>query len=170
MNEKKKDSSSDLAIRYTEPEDAIYFKKWLQDPETLEGFPMLGEQEIEDAVIRWISFHRFKCSLTVLKNGVPCGIATLYLQPYKRVSHQCDFGIVVSKECRNQGVGSYLLNALLHLAKTKFHIEIIHLQVHEGNSAKYLYEKFGFKVFAVQEKWLKDGDRYCSRLYMQRSL
>lgn len=165
------DAPSGLTVRYTEPGDAPYLKQWLLDPEAAHGFPMADELEVEDSVVRWIAFSRFKCSLTVLKDGVPCGIATLFLQPYKRLIHQCEFGIIVGSGYRNMGVGSFLLNALLHLAKEKFHIELIHLHVFEGNPANRLYERFGFKVFGRQEGWGKTATgEPRTRLFMQRKL
>ena len=73
--------SSGLVVRYTEPEDVKYLKEWLMEPETICWFPMVDEVEIDDAVVRWIAFSRYKCSLTAVWNGVPCGIATLYYNP-----------------------------------------------------------------------------------------
>ena len=58
---------------------------------------MADEVEIDDAVLRWIAFYRYKCSLTAVKNGIPCGIATLYLTALSEACHQCEFGIIVGK-------------------------------------------------------------------------
>lgn len=158
----------DIEIRYTEAEDAQFLKEWLMEPETGCWFPMFDEMEIDDAVMRWIAFYRYKCSLTILKAGVVCGIATLYLQPYRRLAHQCEFGIVVKKEYRSQQIGAYLLNQLLYLAKTNFKIELIHLQVYLGNPAVRFYEKFGFKEFGRQVAWIKEENGYNGRIFMER--
>lgn len=170
MEASEKNHTKGIHVRYTEPGDANYLKKWFLEPTTVSGFPMQSEMEINDAVLRWVSFCRFKCSLTILKDGIPCGIATLYLQPYQRIIHQCEFGIVVAEECRGLGIGKCLMNHLLHLAKTKFKIELIHLQVQEGNPAIQFYEKFGFKEFGRQKGWIKNGERLGSRIFMERSL
>lgn len=159
-----------IEVRYTEPGDGKYLKEWLMEPETLSWFPMDDEVEVDDAVMRWIAFHRYKCSLTITKEGIPCGIATLYLQPYRRLAHQCEFGIVVGKNYRNMGIGSYLLNSLMHLAKEKFKIELIHLQVYEGNPAMRLYTRFGFKEFGRQNSWIKEDKGYAGRIFMERFL
>ena len=127
---------------------------------------------VDDAVVRWISFCRFRCSLTIVKEGIPIGIATLYLQPYLRLVHQCEFGIILDPEARGQGLGTILLNHLLHLAKEKFQIELIHLQVYDKNPAAIrFYQRFGFKTFGEQVGWIKEGDgRYGGRLFMERML
>jgi putative acetyltransferase len=160
----------ELEIRYTEPGDAKYLRNWLKDPSVSCWFPMADQLEIDDAVVRWIAFGRYKCSITVIKDGAPCGLATLYLQPYKKLAHQCEFGIIVGTGYRNQGIGSYLMSCVMHLAKEKFKIELLHLQVYEGNPAVNLYKRFGFKEFGRQNKWLKEGNQFFGRIFMERYL
>lgn len=160
-----------VEIRYTELGDSKYLKEWLLDPEVGRWFPMADEIEIEDAVSRWISFYRYKCSLTAIKDGIPCGIITLYLQPYRKLAHQCQFGIIVDNKHRNQGVGSLLLRSGIHLAKETFRIELLHLEVYAENPAKRLYERFGFSDFGFQGEWLKEDEgHYRGRTFMQKSL
>jgi RimJ/RimL family protein N-acetyltransferase len=161
---------SGVEIRYTQPEDAKYLKAWLSDPEAMCWFPMADEVEIDDAVMRWIAFYRYKCSLTISKDGIPCGIATLYLQPYRKLAHQCEFGIIVGKGYRNLGIGSYLMSSIMHLAKEKFKIELLHLQVYAENPAIQFYHRFGFKEFGRQNSWIKEKDRYVGRVFMERML
>jgi len=161
----------DLEIRYTEPTDAPFLKEWLLEPSIGRWFPLADEVEIEDAVQRWIGFYRYKCSLTAVKNGVPCGLATLYLQPYKKLAHQCEFGIIVGDGYRGKGIGSKLLKNLIHLAKTQYRIELLHLQVYSDNPAVNLYQRFGFKEFGNQPRWIKELDgSYTGRSFMEKDL
>lgn len=166
----RKEVPPGLEIRYTEAGDGKYLKEWLLEPETMRWFPMDDEVEIDDAVMRWIAFYRFKCSLTIMKDGIPCGIATLYLQPYRKLAHQCEFGIVVGEHYRNKGIGSYLMSSIMHLAKDKFMIELLHLQVYENNPAINLYNRFGFKEFGRQNSWIKEKEGYAGRIFMERFL
>lgn len=165
-----KQSPTDLEIRYTEPNDAAYLKEWLSDTEVGRWFPLFENNEIEDAVMRWIGFSRYRCSLTAVKNGIPCGIATLYLQPYRKLAHQCDCGIILGPEYRSQGIGSDLLKNLIHLAKAQFNIELLHLQVYSDNEAAIgLYKKFGFTEFGNQPRWIKEIDgTYKGRSFMEK--
>lgn len=157
-----------ITIRYTVPQDAEWLRKWLLDPKVIDAFPMMSESEVDDAVRRWISFSRVRSSLTVEYNNRPVGISTIYLQIYKRLLHQAEFGIIVDEEFRGQGIGSYLLSSIMKLAKHQFQIELIHLQVYEGNPAINLYKKFGFKEFGRQAGWIKDKDRFVGRIFMER--
>jgi RimJ/RimL family protein N-acetyltransferase len=170
MNEMKNKYPPGIEVRYTQPGDAPYLKEWLSDIGASRWFPMQDEIEIDDAVMRWIAFYRYKCSLTILKDEIPCGLATLYLQPYLKLAHQCEFGIIIGKKYRNEGIGSCLMGCIMHLAKEKFKIELLHLQVYAENPAINLYTRFGFKEFGRQNHWIRESDRYVGRVFMERFL
>jgi RimJ/RimL family protein N-acetyltransferase len=159
-----------LTVRYTQPSDAEHLKSWLMDPEVSTWFPMANEAEIDDAVRRWISFSRIRSSLTAEMNGVPCGIVTLYIQAYRKLAHQSEFGIIVGKGHRNRGIGSFLLKSMMRLAKEQFRLELVHLQVYAENPAIHLYKRLGFREFGKQTHWIKEKDRYVGRIFMERFL
>lgn len=167
----KEEKKQEINFRYTEFKDAQYLKDWLMDPSVKRWFPMADEVEIDDAVNRWVGFSRYKCSLTATCDNTPCGIATLYLQPYKKLAHQCEFGIIVGGDFRNRGIGSKLLNQLTHMAKVQFQIELLHLQVYAENPARRLYERLGFTIFGQQNQWIKEDDgSYTGRIFMEKFL
>lgn len=158
----------DIEIRYSDLTDDRYLKEWLTEPSVGRWFPVCDEMEINDAVHRWIGFSRYRCSLTAVKDGVPCGLATLYLQPYRKLAHQCEFGIIVGKDFRGKGIGKALLQNLMHLAKDQFHIELLHLQVYLENPAIQFYSHMGFKEFGRQTHWIKELDgSYTGRVFME---
>lgn len=160
-----------VAIRYTELGDGKYLKEWLLDKNVGRWFPMADDIEVDDAMHRWIGFSRYKCSLTATRDGKPIGLTTLYLQPYKKLAHQCEFGIIVAPDERGKGVGSLLLSSLMSLAKETFKIEILHLQVYSENPAIHLYSRFGFEKFGEQPGWIRELDgSYTGRIFMERKL
>lgn len=164
------DDLSDYSIRYTELTDDLYLKEWLKEPGVLRWFPMHNEIEVDDAVKHWIGFSKFKCSLTVLYKGEPCGLSTLYLMPYKKIAHQCLLSIIVAQEHRGKKVGSLLLNNIMHLAKEHFRIEYLYLEVYESNPAIHLYRKFGFKEVGTQPHFIKEEGNYYAKIIMERAL
>lgn len=158
-----------LDIRYTELSDGKHLRDWLREPNVLRWFPMCDDVEIDDAVNRWISFARYKCSLTATLNGEPCGLVTLYLQPYRKLAHQCEFGIIVGEQYRGKGIGGHLLKNAINLAKTYFRIELLHLQVYAENPAMRLYSRWGFTEFGRQTHWIKEApEDYRARVFMER--
>ena len=168
--EDNEDAFPGVEVRYTQPNDADFLKAWLTDPSAASCFPMCNDLEIDDAVRRWISFSRIHSSLTALLKGVPCGIVTLYIQAYKRLQHQAEFGIIVDPGVRNKGIGSMLMKAMMQLAKERFRLELVHLQVYAENPAIRLYKKFGFREFGRQTHWIKEPERYVGRIFMERFL
>ena len=169
MTEEEKEIPG-LQIRFTEAADAKHMRDWFREKEILRWFPMADDPEIDDSVQRWIGFYRYKCSLTAVLDGVPVGVATLYLQPYRKLMHQCEFGIIVANGYRGKGIGAKLLKSLIHLAKEQFRIELLQLQVYSDNPAINLYRRFGFREFGRQSHWLKDNGVYIGRIFMERFL
>lgn len=165
-----KEKHSNLVIRYTEPSDAEPLKQWLAEPGILRWFPMGNAAEVAHNVSWWMGFCKLKASLTVLKDGEVVGISTLFLASYQKLLHQCQFVIIVKPGMRDQGVGSFLLNNIMHLAKHYHNIELLHLEVYEENPAISLYSRFGFKEFGRQNHWCKEEGRYRGRIFMERSL
>lgn len=158
-----------VTIRPSIDSDQQYLVEWLLQPGVLDGFPLDGIREIEDAARIWLSYRQFDAVLTAVVDGVPSGIANLYLQPYKKLAHQCLFAIIVDEKVRGKGVGTQLLEALIALAKEK-QIELIHLEVYEGNPAIRLYERFGFERYGIQRHFVKDSSGYKAKILMQKKL
>lgn len=163
-------NASHLSFRLTNQDDAPFLLEWLSDPKILCWFPMCDAREIEDAVRIWVGYSRIESCITALWDGVPCGMANLYIQPYKKQAHTCLFSIIVREDMRGKGIGKGLLEQLMKQAKEKFKIEILHLEVYEGNPAKHLYERLGFKEFGRQSRFIKEDGKYIGKIFMQRPL
>ncbi len=160
----------ELSIRLTRFDDAPPLMKWLMDPKILRWFPMIDAREVEDAVRIWVGYARIEAALTADWNGEPCGMANLYIQPYAKLKHTCLLSIIVREDMRGKGVGSALLRRLMQHAKEKFGIEVLHLEVYDGNPAKKLYERLGFKAFGSQAHFIKENGKYMGKTFMQKAL
>jgi GNAT superfamily N-acetyltransferase len=157
----------DFDIRYSEIEDGEYLKNWLLETENQKWFPMSLPQEIEDSSKNWIGFARYKASLTATVDGKPCGIATLFLMPYKKVAHHAMFYLIVDKPYRRRGIGSSLIKNILNLGKTRFRLESVHAEVFNGCAILPLLKKLHFLPFAYQELYVKDGEGYLARTLLE---
>jgi ribosomal protein S18 acetylase RimI-like enzyme len=161
---------NEISVRLAEEADQKYLVEWLSQLGVLKWFPLTDLREIEDAARIWMSYAKQNAVLTALWNGVPCGIANLYIQPFKKLSHQCLFAIIVDEAYRGKGVGTQLLKGLIELAKNRFSIELLHLEVYEGNPAIGLYHKFGFTEYGKQKHFIKEDGKYLSKVLMQKRL
>lgn len=160
-----------LETRLTRPDDASYLTSWLLEPGILRWFPMCDEREVEDSVRLWMNYTVMQAGLTVLWDGVPCGMSILYIQPFKKLSHQCLFAIIVDQKFRGRGAGTFLMQAVMKHAKENFSIEVLHLEVYEENPAKRLYDRLGFTKFGEQRHFLKEGpNQYRTKIFMQKPL
>jgi putative acetyltransferase len=159
-----------VSVRLAVESDQQYLVEWLLQPGVLDWFPLEGIREIEDAARIWLSYKQYGAVLTALCDGVPCGIANLYLQPYKKLAHQCLFAIIVDEKVRGKGVGTKLMGELMLLAEERFNIELLHLEVYEENPAIRLYERLGFQRYGVQRHFVKEANRYRAKILMQKKL
>ncbi len=159
-----------LTVRLTHDSDAAYLKKWLDDPKILRWFPMINEREIDDAVKVWMYFSRAGAGVTAEVDGEPCGMAVLNLQSFKKLSHQCLISIIVAENMRGKGVGTALMHELMRIARDNYVMEFLHLEVYEGNPAKRLYERLGFKEFGRQEHFVKEKGEYLAKIMMEKAL
>jgi putative acetyltransferase len=118
-----------------------------------------------------MSYTRFNAGIAAEFDGVPCGLANLYIQPFKKFSHQCLFSIIVGEGFRGKGVGTALLKHLMKIAKEEFHIEILHLEVYDGNPAIHLYQRMGFKEYGRHPRFIKEENgTYVDKIFMQKEL
>ncbi len=163
---------SNLTIRQATDEDAPYLKRWLTDEKILPFQPMQNdEREIDDSVRAWMAYVRLGAGLTALWDGEPAGICVLYIHLFKKLKHQCLFSIIVDEKMRGKGVGKRLLEEMTDLAKKKFEIELLHLEVYDGNPAIHLYERAGFTRYGQERFCLKEkGGAYRTKIMMQKTL
>lgn len=163
-----------LTFRFAEDSDQKDLIEWLLQPGVLQGFPLTDLREIEDAARIWVGYSKHHAVLTALWDGVPCGIAVLYIQPYQKLAHQCLLAIIVDEKYRGTGVGEKLMKELMALGKERFKLEFVHLEVYEGNRAINLYRRLGFEEYGVQRHFIKevqDGKpRYIGKILMQKYL
>ena len=157
-------------IRFSTMEDGLFLEKWLKEPGMLHWFPMAPGKELEESIQNWIGFSRFYCSLTAVIDGVPCGIGTLFLMPYRKVAHECLFKVIVDPKKHRHGIGRSLMKNLMHLAKKRFLLEFMQTDLVEGNHFLHLLQELGFETIVRQEKFFKEDGRYFARLLVERDL
>ncbi len=153
-------------IRYTTSEDLSYLQEWFQDPAACDDFPF-NATEKEDSLKNWIGFSKFKASLTGVINDVPVAIGTLFLMPYRKVAHHCSFYIIVDPKHRRKGIGTSMVRNLLHLARSRFKLESVHVEIYEPSPLLPLLLKNGFEQFVRQDDFVKVNGEPRARLILE---
>jgi ribosomal protein S18 acetylase RimI-like enzyme len=162
--------SSHIALRPSVETDIPLLSSWINQPDVLCWFPMSDQREIDDSVRIWTGYIRIGASFTAEYQGEPAGMAVLYLQPYKRFSHHALFAIIVDSRHRNLGVGRALIQHFEKEAREKFSIELLHLEVYDGNPAIRLYERMGFREYGRHPRFIKENGKYICKILMQKDI
>jgi RimJ/RimL family protein N-acetyltransferase len=155
---KKNESSKEprITVRLTQPEDAGLIKEWLMYDNTLRGFPMADRSEVDDNMNMWMQYAKYGCGLSAELHGKFIGACILYINPYKRMNHQCLFAIVLDEKLRGQGYGTELIEQMERYAKNQLKIEQLHLEVYDGQKAHALYSRLGFIEYGREKDCLRD--------------
>jgi len=162
--------SDDYDIRYSTMDDLPYLKKWLKTKGMLHWYPPSDEAELENFIAVWLSFAKYNASLTAVFQNKPIGMGTLFLMPYRKVAHHCMFQIIVDPENQKKGVGKSLMKNLMHLAKNRFRLELIHGEILDESPLVPLLKSLGFTEFARQERYVKENGAYFPRILMEYEL
>ncbi|MGH7249891.1 MAG: GNAT family N-acetyltransferase [Minisyncoccia bacterium] len=153
-------------IRFSTMEDLPYLQEWFQDPAACDDFPF-GVKEKDEALKNWIGFSKFKASLTGVIEDLPCAIGTLFLMPYRKVAHHCSFYLMVDPKHRRKGIGTSMVRNLLNLAKTRFKLEAVHVEVYEPSALAPLLLKMGFQEILRQENFVKINGTPRARIVLE---
>lgn len=162
--------SPDFDVRFTALSDEHFVRKWLESPGMLHWFPFVEGIELENFVRLLMGFCRFHSSLTATYKGTPVGLICLFLMPYKKVAHHCLFQIMVDPEMQRQGVGRSLMKNGMHLAKTRFKLEMMHAEVLGESSLTPLLRSLSFVEVGVQGLFAKEGGHYVPRTLFEVTL
>ena len=160
-----------VQIRLAKETDHPTLVRWLKDPAVMPWFPLDNEKEIEDAVRIWLSYIPQGSAYTLEYEGQLAGMAVIYLHKYKKLRHQSLFAIIMDERFRGKGLGTLFMNELKRRSKEVHKLEILHLEVYEGNPAQRLYERLGFKEYGRQTHFLKEKNGvYRTKINMQLEL
>jgi len=123
-------------------------------------FEMTLEQE--ESFVEGMATSTTSAFMIGIVDGKIVSTGNISASKRKRIAHMSGLGMSVLKEYWGQGVGTYLMQALIDFARASSTIEIIQLKVKEDNTrAIALYQKMGFVDIAVVPKDLKiDGEYY----------
>lgn len=156
-------------IRFSDLEDLVFLQEWFQDPLSCNDFPF-GENEKENSLKNWIGFSKYKASLTGVIDNVPCAIGTLFLMPYRKVAHHCSIYLIVDPKHRKKGVGTSMIRNLLNLAKKRFKLEAVDVEVYEPSLIVPLLLKTGFQEIVRQDNFVKIDGVPRARIILEHAL
>ncbi len=134
------------------------------------AFGSSPEEESELAEEKWRD--RIEDVLFALDDDEPVGMVAYVFEGSLKFKHIAGiYGFYVRAGHRGQGTGSRLLEEALKRIRAKKAIIKVKLAVISGQrEAIRVYEKAGFVVTGRSEKDLKVGERFYTRLFMEKTL
>ncbi len=157
-------------IRFTEDADLLFLQQVFVDAKEREPFPFQTDQETDEALKNWVAYGRYKASLTGVVDGEAVALGTLFLLPYRKVAHHCSFQVIVKKEKRRRGIGFSMVKNLIHLAKTRFFLEMLYGEIYPPNSAIRLLQAHGFKEIVRQDHFFCLKEKMGPRVLLSKEL
>jgi RimJ/RimL family protein N-acetyltransferase len=171
---KIKDGST-ISLRNGTPEDSSNYLEYVKKVIETSPYVITEPDEFESDLEKqksWIKTYNESDSsilIAAIKDGKIIGnIDFNSRSSRRRIAHRGSFGMGVSQEFRNKGVGKVLLSSLIEWCKKDDNpIEKIDLGVlSENKPGIALYKSFGFKQEGFVEKAVKVGDKYIDQIQM----
>ncbi|MDN6293726.1 MAG: GNAT family N-acetyltransferase [Alkalibacterium gilvum] len=165
----------DCILREAIPSDAEAILELLNETAIQTDFMILGpegihlsvEEEMKQLDLIYDSLNNVVFVASV--NDKIIGVASINASTEPKVAHIGEVGIVLNENYWGMGLGSLMMEELLLWAEDTDILSRLELKVQERNSrARYLYEKLGFKLEAVMERGVKDGEKLLNVCLMSK--
>ena len=157
-------------IRFSYYTDENFLKSAMEEEEVRKWYPPSSDSDVQIFIRNWAGFARYKCSLTATYKGEAIGMATIFLMPYVKVSHLAMAYVIVKKEFQCKGVGFSLLKNINHLAKTKFNLQSLHVEVFGNCPLIPLAKQLGYQEVFTQQNFVELDGKLDSRTILEVDL
>ncbi|WP_088825451.1 GNAT family N-acetyltransferase [Listeria goaensis] len=165
-----------VTIRVAEKKDAENIIRYLNGVGGETSFLTFGKNEFlvsrsdEEAIIEDYFHHQKACMLVAYEHDELISVGLVIVPPKERMAHRGEISLSVKKAFWGQGIGSQMLEALVHSAETAG-LHILTLEVVSENRAAFLlYKKFGFNVAGEYPDYFRVHDKFYAVTLMYRTL
>ncbi|MCJ7625285.1 MAG: GNAT family N-acetyltransferase [Anaerolineaceae bacterium] len=164
----------DIIIREAKPRDAAQLLAFVEAlaAETDIDVPLEPGEfnltiEEEEKILKGYAESKNSVFLVAETDGKIIAELTCRGSKPKALRHVAYLGMSVSREWRGQGVGTALMEKLVHWARENGVIKRIELNVYARNKVGiHLYEKFGFVIEGCRRNAIYQGGKYLDDLVM----
>jgi RimJ/RimL family protein N-acetyltransferase len=167
---------AEVLLRSPEVDEAPRLIEYLDAVRRESGFLMWGPEDDlpdEESERKWVQSRRDEeGGVTVLTEADGqvvsiCGIDRH--GPFSRARHCAELGISIREAWCDRGLGSVLVRELIGWAEAHEGLEVISLEVFDGNDrALALYEKHGFEATGRRRWRIKRDGEYFDAILMSR--
>lgn len=110
--------------------------------------------------------------LGAFEAGTLAGIVGLAFEPREKARHKATlFGMYVSTDFRQHGLGFALVQAAVGEAQKNLALKVLQLTVTAGNDAAFnLYQRCGFIQYGLEPLAVRVGEEYYDKIHMWREI
>jgi len=164
----------EITIRHVQRDDVEILLNFINTISKEQSFILYqGEQLTLDEESRYIEGYIKKAAdhkatkLLAFHKDEFIGFADVTMKE-KAENHVGVFGIILAKEWRNKGIGTFLMQKTLEEAEKNIpHLKIVTLGVFANNPvAKKIYEKIGFREYGLLPQGLQRKGNLVDHIYM----
>ncbi len=173
LKEKKLKDGSILTLRNPKEEDAEAIISYLNRVGGESDNLLFGENEFhltveeEKEYIRRTNEDPNSLMIVGIIDHHLVSIGQIQSYRRKRIAHNSELAISVRKDYWGKGVGSAVMEELIHFAEKHPVIKYVHLGVKaENEKAIRLYEKFGFKKIGTHKKFFHMNGKFYDEILM----
>ena len=160
--------NDEFQMRYYDTTDGPTLKRWMMESRVNQFLAVQSEDEVDGQIQIWNGYSRFKCGLTAMCDGKRCGMAMIYLMPYRKVAHHGIGHVIVPPKYQKKGIGSSLTRNLLHLGRQYFKLERLQFEVFGHSPLIKVLEEEGCSEVFVQDDYVKAHDEFIPRILMEK--
>ena len=162
--------AADVSIRPAEPADAPAVSALLGRIGTVEGTLQIPDAPVASRLEMLQRVEPRDCKLVAVASGEVVGMAGLHTTNASlRRQHVRLLGIGIAPEWQGRGIGTRLMERLLHWADDWAGVLRIELHVHVDNErAIAMYRRFGFFEEGRHRAYALKGGQYVDSLSMAR--
>lgn len=122
--------------------------------------------------MHWIDKSEHSCEvlLVAFLDESYAGHLTLQPEEWDASRHVAKLGIIVTKECRGQGVGRSLMRAAEDVAGANGYQKIILSTFHDNAAARHLYTSLGFRVVGFRHRHFDMPKGFIDEVLMEKEL
>ncbi|MFI8396473.1 GNAT family N-acetyltransferase [Pseudomonas sp. NPDC078863] len=115
---------------------------------------------------------KFDVVLGAFEDGKLAGIVGLAFEPREKARHKATlFGMYVSTDFRQHGLGFALVQAAVGEAQKNLALKVLQLTVTAGNDAAFnLYQRCGFIQYGLEPLAMRVGEEYYDKIHMWREI
>lgn len=144
-----------ILVRHAERDDAKMLHAGFQSVVTEgEWLPTFVANSNTGDWMHWIdrAKHSSEVLLIAFLDGEYAGHLTLQPEEWDASRHVAKLGIIVTKECRDQGVGRTLMLAAEEVASSNGYRKIVLSTFHDNAAARHLYASLGFRDVGIRQR------------------